>query len=359
MIYDGMFLAVEKLFKISRQSRSGTSKNRMIMKPTIIAAQWIAFLVFYLPLSGLSQGVAEQPTDSTKSLLTLTESEQQSTEPPYLGLVVDKITENTNGVQVLSVLLRGPAYRAGILPGDEIHSINEKKIMTLDNMAEALHGLPIGSSVKIHVIRNGQREVVDIELESRSSVSTGGWLNARPILGIRVETLRDSLRHAKGIVPQRGAIVTKIKPGSPAASAELPLGAVIVAVNNQSIVTANELVDHIRHSKPGDNVELTYYIGEEVVQKSVRLAVNTQQSITTLDPDISVAAGLPSVLPNRSPPLEPDLIMTNSETDLRLLQRTVDRLERQVQALQDQLGKTNQLLQEIKQQIGISDPKPQ
>ena len=326
------------------------------MKPTIIAVQWLAFLVFYLPLSGLSQEVAEQPTES---LLTLTNTEQQSTEPPYLGLVVDKITENTNGVQVLSVLLRGPAYRAGILPGDEIHSINEKKIMTLANMAEALHGLPIGSSVKIHVIRNGQREVVDIELESRSSVSTGGWLNARPILGIRVETLRDSLRHAKGIVPQRGAIVTKIKPGSPAASAELPLGAVIVAVNNQSIVAANELVDHIRHSKPGKNVELTYYIGEEVVQKSVRLAVNTQQSITTLDPDISVAAGLPSVLPNRSPPLEPDLIMTNSETDLRLLQRTVDRLERQVQALQDQLGKTNQLLQEIKQQIGISDPKPQ
>ena len=51
------------------------------------------------------------------------------------------------------------------------------------------------------------------------------------------------------------------------------------------------------------------------------------------------------------PPDDPDLILSNPTTDIELLKRTVDQLERHLRALQAQLDETNQLLLDIKRQL--------
>jgi hypothetical protein len=44
-----------------------------------------------------------------------------------------------------------------------------------------------------------------------------------------------------------------------------------VAANGERIDTADDLVNFVRASRPGQEVELTYYIGDRLTRKSVRL----------------------------------------------------------------------------------------
>ena len=71
---------------------------------------------------------------------------------------------------------------------------------------------------------------------------------------------------------RRGAYISAVKPGSPAAIAGLPVGGVIVQVDGRSINSDDDLIAAIRAARPGQEIELTYYDGDRLGRKSVRLA---------------------------------------------------------------------------------------
>jgi membrane-associated protease RseP (regulator of RpoE activity) len=91
-------------------------------------------------------------------------------------------------------------------------------------------------------------------------------------LGITVVPLTDEARAAYGLAIRSGALITQIRPGSPADRAGLPLGAVIATADGQRIETADDLVAFIRAARPGQEVELGYMQGGVMRRKNVRLA---------------------------------------------------------------------------------------
>lgn len=90
-------------------------------------------------------------------------------------------------------------------------------------------------------------------------------------LGITVVPLSDEARAAYGLASRRGALITQIRPGSPADRAGLPLGGLIVMADGRRIDSADDLVAFIRAARPGQEVELGYYQGDLLRRKSVRL----------------------------------------------------------------------------------------
>jgi hypothetical protein len=90
-----------------------------------------------------------------------------------------------------------------------------------------------------------------------------------PSLGIRV--LNSDA--APGVArTHRGAYVERVNPGSPAAAAGVPAGAVIVGYDGRMINSDDDLVAAIRASRPGQEVELSYYDStDRFAKKFVRL----------------------------------------------------------------------------------------
>jgi len=118
-------------------------------------------------------------------------------------------------------------------------------------------------------------------------------------LGITVVPLSDEARAVYGLAARRGALITQIRPGSPADRAGLPLGALIVMVDGRRIDSADDLVGFIRTARPGQEVEMGYYEGDMLRRKTVRLgptAVGMAPGSPSAPPPAVSGGGLGSVL---------------------------------------------------------------
>jgi len=86
-----------------------------------------------------------------------------------------------------------------------------------------------------------------------------------------VDELTDGARAAYGLTVRRGALITSVRPDSPADRAGLPVGGVVVAFDGRRIDSADDLVAAIKGARAGQEVELSYYQGDRFSKKTVRL----------------------------------------------------------------------------------------
>jgi hypothetical protein len=68
-------------------------------------------------------------------------------------------------------------------------------------------------------------------------------------------------------------VIEKIREGSAADQAGLPLHAVIIAAEGKQIDSPETLIELIKSKRPGDPLLLTYYQGTEKLRKNVRLGI--------------------------------------------------------------------------------------
>ncbi len=83
----------------------------------------------------------------------------------------------------------------------------------------------------------------------------------RPLLGVNVSPITQSLIRQYGITATKGAVITVTSSGGPADKAGLKPGDVIVSFAGKQVNTADDLVQAIRTSQVGQQVEITYYRG--------------------------------------------------------------------------------------------------
>lgn len=97
---------------------------------------------------------------------------------PYLGIGTQAVpisenlreklnVEQTSGLMMLSVEAGGAAERAGILIGDVLLSLNDKKTLDAADVQAALAGNEAGNTVKAEILRGGELTEVEIVLGER------------------------------------------------------------------------------------------------------------------------------------------------------------------------------------------------
>jgi serine protease DegQ len=120
-----------------------------------------------------------------------------------LGLQTQAITpriaqllslKDTSGVVVTGVSAGSAAEQAGLQPGDVLTTLDGKPLRSVEDLRNTEGLLPLGSSVRLGVVRDGQSSIVTATLsaEKLSSVE-GGQLDAR-LAGVTFSDLTDSQR---------------------------------------------------------------------------------------------------------------------------------------------------------------------
>jgi serine protease Do len=92
----------------------------------------------------------------------------------WLGVMVQKITtelaetfklSDTNGALVNDVVPNGPADQSGLKRGDIIVKFNGKEILSVENLPKQVAAVEPGESVKVEVIRDGNKKSLDVTLD--------------------------------------------------------------------------------------------------------------------------------------------------------------------------------------------------
>ncbi len=92
----------------------------------------------------------------------------------WLGVMIQKITtelaetfklSDTHGALVNDVIPNGPADRSGLKRGDIIVRFNGKEILSVENLPKQVAAVEPGKSVKVEVIRDGNKKLLDVTLD--------------------------------------------------------------------------------------------------------------------------------------------------------------------------------------------------
>lgn len=86
----------------------------------------------------------------------------------YLGVAGEMrpLRKGASGVLVLQALPGGPAERSGVREGDVILALDDVPVAGIDDMHRFLARAPIGGSVRVILLREGERREVSVLLEA-------------------------------------------------------------------------------------------------------------------------------------------------------------------------------------------------
>jgi serine protease Do len=188
---------------------------------------------------------------------------------PYLGVQVGSIDDlppderqrlggqaPRDGAYVASVVADSPAARGGLREGDVILKVADRPIKGAVDVIDVVSQQKIGSKVTVEYWRAGQTRKAELaigELDAGRGQPGGGGDGAR--LGVGLQTLDEQLARSLGLpLDTRGAVVTEVLPGSPAAQAGLAPGDVIVEIDRKAVSSAEEVAKVVREGGPKERL---------------------------------------------------------------------------------------------------------
>ena len=178
---------------------------------------------------------------------------------------VSRVYGFSNGGVIVSVVSpNGGAAKAGIKPYDILTSVNGHQIKDGDDLVNDISSRPVGSSVEIGYLRDGQKHTANVVIGDRAKVyaDLAGNTNEEETpapsdagqtkLGITVTALPQTQASKLGI--QGGVIVSSVTPGSFADEIGLGKGALIIEINRQPVTDDASYRAIVARIKTGDDV---------------------------------------------------------------------------------------------------------
>lgn len=168
-----------------------------------------------------------------------------------------------SGAMVGGVQPDTPAAQAGLLEGDVIREVNGRPVADSSQLRLMISSTPPGSKVTLRVLRDGKERTINAKLgELPEERTVAGRIRpqetpaARSNLfgGVEVTDLESRMRRQFNIPNNiRGALITTVEPGTPAANAGLRPGDVIVDLDRKPVRNANDAIQLSRKVE-GDQV---------------------------------------------------------------------------------------------------------
>jgi serine protease Do len=220
---------------------------------------------------GGAQGIGfATPINTAKRLIPMLKAGKVTR--GYLGMgikdVDDQVKEafglpEARGALVQTVEPGKPADVAGIQKGDVVVEVDGRPIRNNRELIDYISYLPVGTQVKLTLIRNGQRRTLTaktaerpLEGEQDEETPASEAEPTRNKLGMAVQNITPTLRQMYGIGDAvKGVVVTSVKEVSPAGDI-LSEGDVISEVQGQSVTNVDEFRAAIDKLKSGQTARL-------------------------------------------------------------------------------------------------------
>lgn len=101
---------------------------------------------------------------------------------PMLGVNIGRAEPGVQGVRVLSVSPGGPAAEAGVIAGDLIVALDDRKLQSNRDLIVGMRAFEPGAKVKLGLVRGGERKDVDVVLRPAEDLLFLGDLGMHPPL---------------------------------------------------------------------------------------------------------------------------------------------------------------------------------
>lgn len=177
-----------------------------------------------------------------------------------LGLVVSEINPHLrsalqiqSGVLVDRVLPGSAAEKGGIQEGDILLRMNGQNIEDVQDVRRLIQSSKNEKTVSIDLVRDGKPMTVQVAPEMREP---RGWtLGQRNYVGVELQELNKDL--GSYFNADRGALIVRVEPDSPAAKAGLQAGDVIQNFDGKSVESPEDVVSQIQDLDDGQSAEIT------------------------------------------------------------------------------------------------------
>jgi serine protease Do len=191
----------------------------------------------------------------------------------YLGIRIGEISQqdreafslpSSRGALVQSVEPGGPADKAGIQHGDAVIQIDNVEIKRNRDLIDYVSSLAPGTSVKVTLVRNGERKTLTAKTGVRPDTAEGTESRedndpapARSKLGVSLQELTPAVRQMYGLDDEvRGLLVTNVREVSPAGEQGLQQGDVITEVNGKPVGSIADFSATVDKAKSGQYLRL-------------------------------------------------------------------------------------------------------
>jgi serine protease Do len=176
----------------------------------------------------------------------------------WLGVTIQELTpalskefglHDSEGALVTDVMEDSPAKKAGLQPRDVIISYDGRPAENPGHLRNMVASTPLGKTVTVKLIRDKKPLEVDVKVTElpKELASTGGDIESSGSLegtvfeGVEVHDLTPDLARGMGYPSsEKGVVITKVEPGSPADDAGLAEGDMILELNKQRIRTVRD-----------------------------------------------------------------------------------------------------------------------
>ena len=210
---------------------------------------------FAIP-SNLARGIAEQLIKTGKVVRG------------YLGIVIQPLTaelaqsfdlEQSQGILIADVSKDSPAEKAGLKQGDVIVSYQGKPVTDVGDFRNRVSLTAPGSRADLGIIHDGKQKDIKVSIGTLSEAKVAAMTpsaQSTEELGLTVQTLTPQLAEQFNAKPGEGVVITQVKRGSIAALAGIPVGAVILQVNQKAVNSAEEFTRAVKEASDNRRVLL-------------------------------------------------------------------------------------------------------
>jgi serine protease Do len=183
----------------------------------------------------------------------------------YLGIMIQPVTPEiakafnvptSEGALVGDVTPDSPGGKAGLQKGDVITALNGQKISDSYELRLRISQSAPGSSVKLDLLRNGQKQGITATLgefpEKAQTAENTPQGEAPALEGVQVENLNSDMAQQLNLpTGTRGVVITRVDPNSAAAETGLERGDVIQEVNRKAVNNVEQFRVAVRATANG------------------------------------------------------------------------------------------------------------
>jgi S1-C subfamily serine protease len=177
--------------------------------------------------------------------------------------------ENYFGSYVTKVIPNTAAERSGIRPFDYIYGINDKVTSKSQRLGDLLWEFEPGDRAKIHLIRNGRSQTLQIVFGTRDEADYTEAKEERAFLGIA------QTYNSQGPDAPVGVTVNIVN-NSSAEAMGLRNGDLITHVNGNRIIDWTDVTTAISNTSPGENIRVDYWRSGKAGTASGQIKSNSE-----------------------------------------------------------------------------------